>query len=57
MGGRSGIGVACAATLTREGAKVLVPDLDDTGGQAVVDNIGSAGGQHHNLGLADHPVG
>jgi NAD(P)-dependent dehydrogenase (short-subunit alcohol dehydrogenase family) len=43
MGGRSGIGVACAATLTREGAKVLVPDLDDTGSQAVVDNIGNAG--------------
>jgi NAD(P)-dependent dehydrogenase (short-subunit alcohol dehydrogenase family) len=44
-GGASGIGAACAATLAREGAKVVVTDLDDTGGQAVVDNIGSAGGE------------
>jgi hypothetical protein len=36
---------------------VVVTDLDDARGQAVVDNIGSAGGQRHNLGLADHPVG
>jgi NAD(P)-dependent dehydrogenase (short-subunit alcohol dehydrogenase family) len=42
-GGASGIGAACAATLAREGAKVVVTDLDDTGGQAVVDKIGSAG--------------
>src|SRR5215469_10336684 len=44
-GGASGIGAACAATLAREGAKVVVTDLDDTGGQAVVDKIGSAGGE------------
>jgi NAD(P)-dependent dehydrogenase (short-subunit alcohol dehydrogenase family) len=42
-GGASGIGAACAATLAREGAKVVVTDLDDTGGQAVVDKTGSAG--------------
>jgi NAD(P)-dependent dehydrogenase (short-subunit alcohol dehydrogenase family) len=42
-GGASGIGAACAAILAREGAKVVVTDLDDTGGQAVVDKIGSAG--------------
>jgi NAD(P)-dependent dehydrogenase (short-subunit alcohol dehydrogenase family) len=42
-GGASGIGAACAATLAREGAKVFVTDLDDIGGQAVVDKIGSAG--------------
>src|SRR6201981_1761054 len=44
-GGASGIGAACAATLAREGAKVVVTDLDDTGGQAVVDKIGSTGGE------------
>ena len=43
-GGASGIGAACAATLAREGAKVVVTDLDDTRGQAVVDDIGKAGG-------------
>jgi NAD(P)-dependent dehydrogenase (short-subunit alcohol dehydrogenase family) len=43
-GGASGIGAACAATLAREGAKVVVTDLDDAGGQAVVDGIGSSGG-------------
>ena len=36
-GGASGIGAACAATLAREGAKVVVTDLDDPRGQAVVD--------------------
>jgi NAD(P)-dependent dehydrogenase (short-subunit alcohol dehydrogenase family) len=41
-GGASGIGAACAATLAGEGAKVVVTDLDDTGGQAVVNKIGSA---------------
>src|ERR1700751_2276880 len=43
-GGASGIGAACAATLAREGAKVVITDLDDTGGQAVVDKICRAGG-------------
>jgi NAD(P)-dependent dehydrogenase (short-subunit alcohol dehydrogenase family) len=44
-GGGSGIGAACAATLAREGAKVAVTDFDDPGGQVVVDEIGSAGGE------------
>ena len=35
-GGASGIGAACAATLAREGAKVVVTDLDDTGGRDLV---------------------
>src|SRR5271163_3522653 len=43
-GGASGIGAARAATLAREGAKVVVTDLDDIRGQAVVDDIGKAGG-------------
>jgi NAD(P)-dependent dehydrogenase (short-subunit alcohol dehydrogenase family) len=44
-GGGSGIGAACAATLAREGAKVAVTDFDDTGGQVVVHEIGSADGE------------
>ena len=44
-GGASGIGAACATTLAREGAKVVVADLDDAGGQAVVDKIASGGGE------------
>src|SRR5438552_5283549 len=43
-GGASGIGAACAATLAHEGANVVVSDLDDARGQAVVDAIGSTGG-------------
>ena len=43
-GGASGIGAACAATLAREGAKVVVTDIDGAGGQAVVDSIGGNGG-------------
>jgi NAD(P)-dependent dehydrogenase (short-subunit alcohol dehydrogenase family) len=44
-GGASGIGAGCAATLAREGAKVVVTDLDDTGGRDVVDKISGAGGE------------
>src|ERR1700741_712858 len=44
-GGASGIGAACAATLAREGAKVVITDLDDPGGRSVVDKITSAGGE------------
>src|SRR5215469_16284565 len=39
-GGASGIGAACATTLAREGAKVVVTDLDDQAGRAVVDRAG-----------------
>jgi len=44
-GGASGIGAACATTLAREGAKVVVTDLDDAGGRGVADRITSAGGE------------
>jgi NAD(P)-dependent dehydrogenase (short-subunit alcohol dehydrogenase family) len=44
-GGASGIGAACAATLAREGARVVVSDLDDTRGQAVVNEIVRTGGE------------
>jgi NAD(P)-dependent dehydrogenase (short-subunit alcohol dehydrogenase family) len=32
-GGASGIGAACAETLAREGAKVVLTDIDDARGQ------------------------
>src|SRR5438874_7536153 len=44
-GGASGIGAACAATLAREGAKLVITDLDDPGGQALLEKIGGAGGE------------
>jgi NAD(P)-dependent dehydrogenase (short-subunit alcohol dehydrogenase family) len=43
-GGASGIGAACALTLAREGAKVVVSDLDDARGNAVASEIAAAGG-------------
>jgi NAD(P)-dependent dehydrogenase (short-subunit alcohol dehydrogenase family) len=43
-GGASGIGAACAATLAREGAAVVVADIDDDGGNALVARIAGAGG-------------
>src|ERR1700756_4732185 len=56
-GGGSGIGAACAATLAREGAKVVVTDLDDTGGRDLVDKISGAGGEaiflHQNVSVEE----
>ena len=43
-GGASGIGAACAETLAREGAKVMVTDIDEAGGHAVANAIEAAGG-------------
>ncbi|MDP1967146.1 MAG: glucose 1-dehydrogenase [Reyranella sp.] len=49
-GGASGIGEACAETLAREGAAVLITDIDDT---RVVERILRAGGMarylHHDV--------
>jgi NAD(P)-dependent dehydrogenase (short-subunit alcohol dehydrogenase family) len=44
-GGASGIGAACAATLAREGARVVVTDLDDLGGERTADGIRGDGGE------------
>ena len=44
-GGASGIGAACAETLAREGAKVVVTDIDHHGGKDVAAQIGAAGGE------------
>lgn len=43
-GGASGIGAGCAKTLAREGAKVMVTDIDATLGQEVVAGIIRSGG-------------
>jgi NAD(P)-dependent dehydrogenase (short-subunit alcohol dehydrogenase family) len=39
-GGASGIGAACARALAREGAKVVLTDIDDAAGQALAAEIG-----------------
>lgn len=43
-GGASGIGAACAMTLAREGAKVMLTDLDVARGEKVAADINAAGG-------------
>jgi NAD(P)-dependent dehydrogenase (short-subunit alcohol dehydrogenase family) len=52
-GGASGIGAACAETLAREGAQVVISDIDDNGGNAVVGAIEAGGGKasylHHDV--------
>ena len=52
-GGASGIGEACSQTLARAGASVLITDIDDALGKAVVERIAAAGGKaaylHHDV--------
>jgi NAD(P)-dependent dehydrogenase (short-subunit alcohol dehydrogenase family) len=43
-GAASGIGAACAETLARAGARVVVSDIDNAGGAALVDRIKRGGG-------------
>lgn len=44
-GAAAGIGAACAETLAREGAAVVLTDLDAASGEAVAARIRAAGGQ------------
>jgi NAD(P)-dependent dehydrogenase (short-subunit alcohol dehydrogenase family) len=44
-GGASGIGAACSATLAREGAKVVVTDIDEALGKQTVSRIQADGGE------------
>ena len=39
-GAASGIGAACARVLSREGAKLVLTDLDDTAGERLADETG-----------------
>jgi len=52
-GGSSGIGAACAESLAREGASVVITDVQDAKGAALVEDIGAAGGTarylHHDV--------
>jgi NAD(P)-dependent dehydrogenase (short-subunit alcohol dehydrogenase family) len=52
-GGSSGIGRACAEVLAREGASVVITDLQDEKGAALAEAIGKAGGKaryvHHDV--------
>lgn len=48
-GGASGIGEACSEALAREGAAVLITDVDDALGKAVVERITKTGGKAHYL--------
>jgi NAD(P)-dependent dehydrogenase (short-subunit alcohol dehydrogenase family) len=52
-GGASGIGAGCAETLAREGAKMVITDLQDGKGAELVASIEKAGGQarylHHDV--------
>ncbi len=52
-GGASGIGAACAETLAREGAAVVITDVQDDKGRALAEAIVAAGGKaryyHHDV--------
>ncbi|PYN08332.1 MAG: short-chain dehydrogenase, partial [Candidatus Rokuibacteriota bacterium] len=44
-GGGSGIGAASALAFAREGARVLVADIDEAGAKTIVEQIERQGGQ------------
>ncbi len=46
-GGASGIGEACARLFTAEGASVLIADVDQRAGQALADELATAGHRCH----------
>jgi NAD(P)-dependent dehydrogenase (short-subunit alcohol dehydrogenase family) len=46
-GGASGLGRAAALLLAAEGAQIMIGDIDDAGGQAVVAEIKAQGGRAH----------
>jgi NAD(P)-dependent dehydrogenase (short-subunit alcohol dehydrogenase family) len=48
-GGASGIGEACARTLAREGASLIIADIDDANGRRLADELGNAIYLHHDV--------
>ena len=44
-GGAKGIGLACAERLARDGAKVVIADIDDSEGEASCEAIMASGGE------------
>jgi NAD(P)-dependent dehydrogenase (short-subunit alcohol dehydrogenase family) len=56
-GGASGIGAGCAAVLAREGATVVITDLQDDKGRALEGQLAAAGGKarfiHHDVTSED----
>ena len=46
-GGSSGIGRAAAQLFSREGAKVVIADINVEGGEETVRSISDAGGEAH----------
>ncbi len=44
-GGARGIGLACARAFTREGAKVMICDIDDAAGEGAAAELRKAGGE------------
>ena len=50
-GGASGIGEACSETLAREGAAVMIADIDEALGRKVAARIERAGGRAHYMYL------
>lgn len=55
-GAASGIGAACARVLTREGARLVLTDVDQTGGERVADETGSTFIRHDVTDEASWPV-
>jgi NAD(P)-dependent dehydrogenase (short-subunit alcohol dehydrogenase family) len=60
-GGASGIGAACATALAREGAAVVITDLQDEKGAALAEAVARSGGQarylHHDVTSEEAWVG
>ncbi|MFI4976861.1 MAG: SDR family NAD(P)-dependent oxidoreductase [Caulobacterales bacterium] len=60
-GGASGIGRGCAEVLAREGATVVITDIQDDKGKALADSINQTGGKarylHHDVTSEDEWIG
>ena len=55
-GGASGIGAAAARRFHAEGAKVVIADLNDTMGEALVAELGAGRALYQHTDVADWPL-